>query len=562
MKPQGRIDKIHKFDPILADPNNWPVRKLSKNRKQFIHEVIEDTVQKIKHSTASLREELETTIYREKLRTQQSPWKVDPEDEGSFWGEVRARLLAISHEPEHFTQKVEEEILRDIVSRYVNEIAGTFKPSYYKMTRRLVTFGFNRLLNASRVEGFGSFWSNQYSLQDKIHVTGELEHIRKLAKIGTVVVVPTHYSNLDSVLVGWVIDLLGIPPVAYGAGLNLFNIGIFAYFMNSLGAYKVDRRKKNLVYLESLKSYSSLSIEKGCHSLFFPGGTRSRSGKIEKKLKLGLLGTAMEAQRRLYEQAGENGKAQKIFIVPVALNYHFVLEAPDLIHEYLAKKGQERYYVETDQYSNSYKILKFLVKFFTKGSDISVSFGRGMDMLGNYVNDEGHSLDKHGNRIHTRDYFVFNGKVTPNKQREDEYTRMLSERIVEEFHRISRVFSSHLVAFTAFRMIVKRYPKMDLYDVLRLPEEDRLIDYSEFRETYSRLREQVIRLHEQGKVDVAPHLYGEVDDVIEHGLANVGIFHAKRPLIKNREGKITTEDISTLFYYHNRLIGYDLEKYV
>lgn len=562
MKPKGRIDNIQKFDPIIPDPNQWPVRQLSKHRKEFIHEVIEETIERIKRSTASLREELETVMYREKLRLQQSPWKVDPEDESSFWGEVRARLLAISHEPESFTHKVEEEILREIVSRYVHEIAGTFKPSYYKMTRRMVTFGFNRLLNASRVEGFGSFWSNQYSLHDKINITGELDHVRKLAKKGTVIIVPTHYSNLDSVLVGWTIDMLGIPPVAYGAGLNLFNIGIFAYFMNSLGAYKVDRRKKNLIYLESLKSYSALSIEKNCHSLFFPGGTRSRSGKIEKRLKLGLLGTAMEAQRRLFEEATHENPASKIFIVPVALNYHFVLEAPDLIDEYLSKKGQERYYVEHDQYSNSYKIIKFLFKFFTKGSDISVSYGRGMDMLGNYVDDEGHSLDKQGKRIHTRDYFVFNGKVTANKQREDEYTRMLSEKIVEEFHRISRVFSSHLVAFTAFRLIIKRYPKMDIYDILRLPEEDRLIDYEEFRETFSRLREEIFKLNKQEKVDVAPHLYGEVDEVIDYGLANVGIFHAKRPLIRNKDGKITTEDIGTLFYYHNRLIGYELEKYV
>ena len=114
--------------------------------------------------------------------------------------------------------------------------------------------------------------------------------------------VPTHFSNLDSVLIAWVIYELGLPPFIYGAGLNLFNIGIFAYFMNSVGAYKVDRRKKNAVYLETLKTYSTLSIQKGCHSLFFPGGTRSRSGKIENVLKMGLLGTAIEAQRTFARQ--------------------------------------------------------------------------------------------------------------------------------------------------------------------------------------------------------------------------------------------------------------------
>ena len=93
-----------------------------------------------------------------------------------------------------------------------------------------------------------------------------------------------------------------MPPFIYGAGLNLFNISIFAYFMNALGAYKVDRRKKNLMYLETLKTYSKEAIQFGCHSLFFPGGTRSRSGIIESRLKLGLLSTAIEAQRANFQQ--------------------------------------------------------------------------------------------------------------------------------------------------------------------------------------------------------------------------------------------------------------------
>ena len=108
----------------------------------------------------------------------------------------------------------------------------------------------------------------------------------------------------------------------YGAGLNLFGIRALAYFMNKLGAYKVDRRKKNLPYLETLKTYSTLAMTNGCNSLFFPGGTRSRSGAIEDKLKLGLLGTAMEAQRLNYLNNG--AEAKKIFVVPVVFGYNFV----------------------------------------------------------------------------------------------------------------------------------------------------------------------------------------------------------------------------------------------
>ena len=33
--------------------------------------------------------------------------------------------------------------------------------------------------------------------------------------------------------------------------------------------------------------------------IFYPGGTRSRSGAIEKNLKLGLLGSTIEARKRI-----------------------------------------------------------------------------------------------------------------------------------------------------------------------------------------------------------------------------------------------------------------------
>lgn len=152
---------------------------------------------------------------------------------------------------------------------------------------------------------------------------------------------PTHFSNLDSILVGYAMDeMLGLPSFSYGAGLNLYNSGIAAYFMNRLGAYRVDRRKKNPIYLETLKAMSKLSIQRGVNSLFFPGGTRSRSGSLEKKLKMGLIGTAVEAQRALCQE----GKKEKIFIVPLVMSYHFVLEAKYLIEQHLLITGKGKIY--------------------------------------------------------------------------------------------------------------------------------------------------------------------------------------------------------------------------
>lgn len=561
---EEKKNKNKPYKPILEGIPDWPVYQLSKNRKEFLEEVSRKSIERIlqlRPTRKQLIDDLEATVYREQNRIKRNRWRVDPKDDSQFWAQVKKDLIVVSAKINDESDKSHEEILKRIIVRYADEIAGTFKPNSYRVTRELIKFWFSRLLNGSRVKKFGAFFRNQYTLRDKIQIVGKVKLLRKLAKKGTVVMVPTHFSNLDSILIGWVIHSLGLPAFIYGAGLNLFNIKIFAYFMNSLGAYKVDRRKKNLPYLETLKMYSNLAIQKGAHSLFFPGGTRSRSGLIEKQLKLGLLSTSIEAQRNLYLENPNATEVRKIFIVPVTLNYNFVLEAPDLIDDYLHVKGQDKYFPEQDKYG-SVQLLRFLFKFFTKGSNISVSIGPALDVLGNYVDEEGHSIDHQGRLIHTKDYFIFNGQISVDKQREDEYTRMLSQKIVSEYHRINRIFASHVAAFVAFEMWQRKFPKLDLFGLLRLPEEDLELDYAEFRETFKRVRKQIYKLHDEEKVYFATHLKGKVDSVLKTGIENVGIFHLKRPLLFNKKGNIITKDLTVLYYYHNRLVGYDLEQFI
>lgn len=557
-------NKNKQYKPILEGIPDWPVYRLSRNRKEFIEEVAQKSAERIKQlrpTRKQLIDELEATVYREQQRMKRNRWRVDPPDEGKFWSKIKQELIDLTGKPLDEHNRKEDEILSAIVHRYADEIAGNFKPSSYRFAREMIKFWFSRLLNASRVKKFGGFFRNQYTLRDKIQIVGKVKQLRSLARKGTIVMVPTHFSNLDSILIGWIIHALGLPAFIYGAGLNLFNMKIFAYFMNSLGAYKVDRRKKNLPYLETLKMYSGIAIQRGAHSLFFPGGTRSRSGMIEKMLKLGLLSTTVEAQRNIYLNTPPGEKPQKIFVVPVTLNYHFVLEAPELIDDYLSIKGQDRYLPEQDPHG-SWGLVKFMIKFFTKGSNISVSIGRALDVLGNNVDDEGNSLDVHGRIINAEDYFISNGRLTVDAQRENEYTRMLSQRIVTEYHRINRIFASHLVAFVAFEMWQKKHPKLDLFGLLRLPEEELMLDYVAFRKTCKRIRKKIYQLKKEDKANHATHLKGKIDLVIKHGLENVGIFHLKRPLLQNKEGNIITQDLNLLYYYHNRMVGYDFEKFI
>ena len=146
-------------------------------------------------------------------------------------------------------------------------------------------------------------------------------------------------------------------------------------------------------------------------------------------------------------------------------------------------------------------------------------------------------------------------------QREIEYTRFLADRIVEEYYIYNRVFASHLVAFTAFKMLERKYAELDLYDVLRLNDEDLILDYDEFKINFMKLRERLDVIHKEGKVDMAKHMKNKTHNAIEHGLKNVGLYHDKRPIVRKKD-KLIINNTNILYYYHNRMKGYGLDEYI
>ena len=322
------------YPQVIPNIEDWPIYKLHQNRDAIVKELEEFTLDRLmKKPTNQLSDMIARAIYMERIRIKEEPWKVDPPDEKVFWKKIRKNLVKTSlDKDENEAREANEQILRKIINRYSEEIVGAFRIPTFKFARKFLTLFFNRLLNTAASRNLRRFYSGSHQIHERLKVYGEIESIRSLMTKGTVVVVPTHFSNLDSIMIGYAMDtIMGLPSFTYGAGLNLYNTGYTAYYMNRLGLYRVDRRKKNAIYLETLKAMSNLSIRHGTNNLFFPGGTRSRSGALETKLKLGLLGTAVEAQRILYEQ----GKDNKVFIVPLIIGYHFVLEAEYLIEQHL-----------------------------------------------------------------------------------------------------------------------------------------------------------------------------------------------------------------------------------
>jgi len=558
-KKKYKIKSVHPH--VLPNLEDWPVFKLSEERKDFIQDLVEETVEDLMDRPDDrVTNIISQTMYKEKIRIKEEPWKVDPPKEKQFWARIGKSLVTNSlDQPDETARPNNQELLQKIIRRYAEEIVGTFRIPTFLFARRFLTFFFNRLLQAKQ-RGFFRLGGSRKRLYEKISVVGDVETVQSLFRHGTVVVVPTHHSNLDSIMIGYALDaIVGLPSFSYGAGLNLYNTGYTAYFMNRIGAYRVDRRKKNSIYLRTLKMMSKLSIERGVNNLFFPGGTRSRSGSLETKLKLGLLHTAVQAQQSIFEK----GQDTKVFVVPLVLSYHFVLEGPQLIEQHLRLSGKERYIKARDNSYKPLKIFKFLWQVLAEGNEIKLSIGQPLDVMGNHVDKEGNSFDQFGNQIKVKEYFMRDGVVTKDKQRESQYTSSLGDAVVERYHKDNLVLSSHLVAFAAFNLLKLENKKLDLYGLLRLPNDDYIFDRLMLNKIVEQLLVQLRTMEKEGNIRLSEILREkDVESIILDGLAHLGTFHVKKPLKVNRKKEIISENFRLLYFYHNRLENYKLDQVI
>lgn len=552
--------EIKIYPRVIERIEDWPIYRLSKDRAEFIREIDEFTFQRIAgRHRKDLSDVLVKVLYQERIRIKEDPWKVDPPNERQFWNRISKKLIQKSldrHSPE--AQEAAEDILRKIIHRYSEEIVGTFQISTFRFAQRFLTAFFNRIFNAAVGKSIRAIWRGRRHLYERFNVVGDVETVRSLMQHGTVIVVPTHSSNLDSILVGYAMDqIIGLPSFSYGAGLNLYNFGPAAYFMNRLGAYRVDRRKKNSIYLETLKTMSNLSIQRGVNSLFFPAGTRSRSGELEDDLKMGLLGTAVEAQRALNQRK----VPKKVFIVPLVICYNFVLEAPFLIEQHLRSTGRENYIRLKDESKSIRSWLRFVWQFFSTTSDTTLSVGRPMDVLGNFVDAQGRSFDKFGHELDIREYFMGKNEVNEDRQREEEYTKLLADRLVERYHVENVVLSSHLVAYAVFEMLVHENPKLDLFGILRLPPDDYRFPVTAVEDVIEQMQTQLFDMERTGKIRLAPEIHRTAKDIVREGVQNLGIFHTEKPLKFDSHGDIISANFRVLYFYHNRLNSYYLDKF-
>lgn len=489
------------------------------------------------------------TLYHEKKRLETHRGTPNWASDVSFWDQMKGRL-----------SRANESDLRDmlarIVERFSAEVLGNFQPQVYDVATRAIPKALPLLLSAMSPKKLLSRRSLP-SIQEAIAIEGNVEALRRCHERGTVILAPTHLSNLDSIVIGWALFEMGLPPFTYGAGLNLFGNPLVSFFMKNLGAYKVDRLKKAPLYKDVLKEYATVSLEFGQSNLFFPGGTRSRSGEVEQSLKLGLMSSGVRAYiNNLVHKRGR----PRIYVVPCTLNYHLVLEAETLIEDHLRAMGKSRYIITDDEFSRVSRVMHFFSELASLDSGIIVRVGDPLDVFGNSVDEDGNSLDKRGRAVDISRYVLGpDGEPTRSTQRDRVFTRGAGESVAASFMNNTVALSTQVLAFTMFEYLKAQNPGMDLYRLLRTAGDGTGIEMAGLLRRVGAVLDAIGALRAEGRIAAAGSVAGrDAQEVVGHALRHFATYHAK-PVLMRRGDRVFAEDMNLLYFYRNRLRSYGLE---
>ncbi|NBE07801.1 1-acyl-sn-glycerol-3-phosphate acyltransferase [Paragemmobacter ruber] len=144
----------------------------------------------------------------------------------------------------------------------------------------------------------------------------------------TVVFVMNHRSNMDYVLVTWLIADRSAISYAVGEWARVWPL---SRLIRGMGAYFIRRGSRNALYRRVLARYVQMAAAEGVAQAIFPEGGLSLDGRVG-AARLGLLS---------YFMAGFDPEGRDILFVPVGLAYDRVLE--DRLLTGAARTGVRRF---------------------------------------------------------------------------------------------------------------------------------------------------------------------------------------------------------------------------
>lgn len=146
---------------------------------------------------------------------------------------------------------------------------------------------------------------------------GDLERVRRAARDGTLVILPSHKSHFDYFTLGYLFlrNNLPMPVIAAGDNLNFFPLG---QLLRRGGAFFIRRAfKGDRLYAAVVDGYIRRLLREGHAIELFLEGARSRTGKLLTP-KFGLLNMVVDAALTVSDQ--------QTYFVPVSIGYERIAE--------------------------------------------------------------------------------------------------------------------------------------------------------------------------------------------------------------------------------------------
>ncbi|MFO1519183.1 MAG: 1-acyl-sn-glycerol-3-phosphate acyltransferase [bacterium] len=235
-----------------------------------------------------------------------------------------------------------------------------------------------------------------------------LNRLKQVARHHPVVLVPSHRSHVDYLLLSYIFyqQHLSMPLIAAGSNLSFWPMG---HIFRKSGAYFIRRSfGSDKLYPLLFKAYVKTLVKEGYYQEFFIEGTRSRTGKLERP-RTGLLS--------IYLDCFFEGSAEDIYFIPMSINYEKVLEEGSYTAEV---KGATK---EKEKFWDLFRIRKYLRH---RSGQVYVNFAEPISL---------------------KEYLARKGlKSGDSEEAKREVVKHLAHRIAVEIEEVSIASASGLVA--------------------------------------------------------------------------------------------------------------------
>ncbi len=223
----------------------------------------------------------------------------------------------------------------------------------------------------------------------------EVARVADLGQANPVIFLPSHRSNLDRLVLQFLLWENDLPPnhTAGGINMNFFPVGPL---LRRTGVFFIRRSfKNNRLYKLVLRSYIDFLIEKRFPLEWYLEGGRSRSGKMRPP-RLGLLSYVVDSLRR--------GKADDIYLIPVSIVYDQIFDVPDYARE---AQGRSK---DKEGFAWFLKAVRSLRR---RYGDIHIRFGEPLSLAEALGGIDGHDEESLGLKKLSFETMYRIGAVTP-----------------------------------------------------------------------------------------------------------------------------------------------------